>query len=174
MFLSHYFSIDLRFLLSYTIIGRLFEFVIGIYSAKMILNNNVNPKYLFSIGIVGVTSSLLLLATLQTSTNYGDYSFYGVFINNVYLPIIGIAPILLNLSRHQSTSSMILGSKFFTSLGKASYLFYLLHIGFTKKIYFQYDNNIFFYFVVMNVLCIVLFYKVEEPLTLKIKAFLKL
>ena len=133
-----------------------------------------NPKYLFSIGIVGVTSSLLLLATLQTSTNYGDYSFYGVFINNVYLPIIGIAPILLNLSRHQSTSSMILGSKFFTSLGKASYLFYLLHIGFTKKIYFQYDNNIFFYFVVMNVLCIVLFYKVEEPLTLKIKAFLKL
>lgn len=83
----------------------------------------------------------------------------------IVLAILGIVPVLYGLISEKTFIQRILGSKYLVILGKSSYVFYLIHKGFIPIFINDYiTNNKFLLFVLLNILSVVLFYSIEEPL----------
>ncbi|HMG82894.1 MAG TPA: hypothetical protein VK559_07650 [Ferruginibacter sp.] len=60
--------------------------------------------------------------------------------------------------------SKLFSSKPMQLLGKSSYIFYLIHIGVLALFLDQYITNNFLLFVTINVIAVLMFLFVEEPL----------
>lgn len=161
-----------EFMIDYTFFGRCAEFFIGaataIYFEKM-----PTSKY-FSYTIFGFICSIFLifeLSILQTPNGFGTDCGFGKIINNLLLPLFGIAPLIFGLATETSLIAKIFSSKPLQILGKSSYVFYLIHIGVFYLLVDKFLGNLMVSFVLLNVLSVLLYYFVEKPLNCYFKQF---
>lgn len=190
---------NFTFMFLYTFLGRCVEFFIGMGLALIILKANEADRKtpLFTIlGIFGIAGSIGILASLPLDgREYGLYHPFGIFTNNVVLPI-GIALFYFGVIKEDSIVRRFLSTNTMQLLGKSSYIFYLLHIGvianFTKEwtwvgidkaFNWMYENGMDWFpehvndtllyigivFIVLNLISIVLYKGIEEPVNLAIR-----
>ena len=187
---------NFTFMFLYTFTGRCVEFFIGIALALRILKQqNTNTLIhwpMFTIlGIIGMAAGIGIMALqpLTEKIHFGLYQPMGIFSNNIILPI-GIASLFYGLIKEPSWLRNFLGSKPMVLLGKSSYIFYLIHIGFIATFFRNWienlsghlsdwfdskqltllsetaDSTIFkiaLLFVFLNIISIFLFTYIEEP-----------
>ncbi len=190
---------NFTFMFLYTFLGRCVEFFIGMGLALIILKANEADRKtpLFTIlGILGIAGSIGIMAILPLDgREYGLYHPFGIFTNNVVLPI-GIALFYFGVIKEATIVRRFLSTGTMQLLGKSSYIFYLLHIGvianFTKEwtwvgidkaFNWMYDNGMDWFpehvndtllyigivFIVLNLISIVLYKGIEEPVNLAIR-----
>ena len=187
---------NFTFMFLYTFTGRCIEFFIGIGLALLVLKQDDRPAAvkwpLFTLlGISGMMLGIGIMAILPLTDkiHFGLYQPMGIFSNNVILPC-GIASLFYGLIKEPSLLRKFLGSKLMVLLGKSSYIFYLIHIGFIATVvnewvaknadalsawfdakeYNWLSENInstgvliFSVFVILNFISILLFKFIEEP-----------
>ena len=171
IYLGFFSSFD--FLFNYTFFGRASEFFLGIFLAYFFKNPKTSlPRLSYTtLGIVGISVSLVLLVCQRVPGLYGIQTNAGKLVNSVLLPAIGILPLFWGLLKEKTWLSDFLSSRLMVLLGKSSYIFYLIHL---RPLYdlLEYWNlsNPAFVFLVANLLSIALFLLVEEPLNHKIRS----
>jgi peptidoglycan/LPS O-acetylase OafA/YrhL len=138
---------------------------------------------------------LMAIQPLDPATPYGLYQPVGIFSNNVLLPI-GIVLFFYGLMKEKSLIRYLLSGSFMQLLGKSSYIFYLIHIGFISKLasdfsekntdrfYAWLDANEYWWlsehinytvvligtvFIILNLVSIILYKLIEEPVNLYIR-----
>lgn len=170
-----------EFMFNYTFFGRCSEFFIGIGLAIFFKQKSqpINYKYLTYIGLAVIITCVYGLSLLKGGGDYGIRHPFGKVINTFLLPLFGIAIFYYGLLTEKTMISKILSSKLFILLGKSSYIFYLIHIGVFAaviKTYFLNDFMSFFVsqnkffleciilFVPLNIIAILMFKYIEEPL----------
>jgi len=190
---------NFQFLFLYTFFGRCIEFFVGMKLALIVLEKNEKIHQLpvfTTIGLFGMAIAISVLVFLPLNgREFGLYHPFGIFTNNIILPI-GIAILYYGLMIEKSWLQKFLSSATMQLLGKSSYIFYLIHIGviatFLKNIsrnaidllFNWFDNHglewvpeklndsilyITLVFVLLNLVSIVLYKLMEEPLNLAIR-----
>ncbi|MFT6965386.1 MAG: peptidoglycan/LPS O-acetylase OafA/YrhL [Marivirga sp.] len=164
---------SMEFMLTYTFFGRCLEFIIGMLLAIFYLKNKVRllrGKYNYKsyLGLFATFGSVLLLVFL--SLNGGAHQLYYKHLTITFLlPVFGIAPLYLGLITEKTIIASILSSKLFQLLGKASYAFYLIHLGFIASFLANIIPHTLGLFIVLNILAILLYLIIEQPLNKRIK-----
>ena len=185
---------NFTFMMIHTFLGRCFEFFVGIQLALILLrkgtqrNNSISYTYigfLLMFVCVGIMSQL----SIPKGWSAGLHNPFGIITNN-YLLAISIALFFYGLLTEGSILKKILSNKFVELLGKSSYIFYLIHLGYIRNylnnginwlndwIFEWYDKqgldwhsplendvvNMVLQFVILNALSVLLFKTIEEPL----------
>jgi len=165
-----------RFVLLYTFFGRFFEFITGMYLAKILTNKIPSPlianylKHKTMIGCGGILIVLVGLALLKSNFyEYGLYHPLGVVLNNLILPVF-IALLIWGLTKEETVFSKILSTSLFGLLGKSSYVFYLIHFGIIYKLTSFYFSNKLSVFIVLNIFSIIIYKYYEKPLNKAIRS----
>ena len=187
---------NFTFMFLYTFTGRCIEFFIGIALALRVLKQNgeatkIKWPFFTILGIIGMSIGIGIMATqpLTDKIHYGLYQPWGIFSNNLIMPC-GIASLFYGLIKEPSALRRFLGSSTMVLLGKSSYIFYLIHIGFiatlvktwvgnsTERLASFFDAKqynwlaeyadssvikIAFAFILLNLISIALFKFIEEP-----------
>ncbi|MEI8099496.1 MAG: acyltransferase [Sediminibacterium sp.] len=190
---------NFQFLFLYTFFGRCVEFFIGMKLALIVLEKKekILPRPVFTtMGVLGMVIAVSVLVFLPLNgREFGLHHPFGIFTNNIILPI-AIAVLYYGLIIEKSWLQKFLSSATMQLLGKSSYIFYLIHIGviatFLKNIsrntidllFNWFDNHglewvpeklndsilyIALVFVLLNLVSIVLYKLMEEPLNLAIR-----
>jgi peptidoglycan/LPS O-acetylase OafA/YrhL len=178
----------------YTYFGRCFEFFVGIQLALLVrkkgLERSNKIKYTY-IGFVMIFVCVAIMSrlTIPMGWSAGLHNPFGIITNNYLLPIC-IAAFFYGLITEGSNLKKILANPFVELLGKSSYIFYLIHLGYmhtmilhtcnwlNERVFslydswdvdwnspFQYDSlNLLYAFIVLNAISILLFKFIEEPL----------
>lgn len=152
---------------SYTFFGRCFEFMTGIGLAYLVKHVEFKNKFgaFTYIGIVAMVVCVFLLSLFRVDEHYGVATTAGRIVNNIALPLFGIILFYYGLLTEKTVISKILSNKFVELLGKSSYIFYLIHMGFLSLMLYRMSvTNPVLIFIIMNIVSIVLFKFVEEPL----------
>jgi peptidoglycan/LPS O-acetylase OafA/YrhL len=185
---------DFTFMMLYTFFGRCFEFFVGIRLALMIRRNGLGRKNKLKVTYIGFFMIffcvwLMSLLPIPPGWSAGLHHPLGIIINN-YLLAISIAIFFYGLITETTVMKKILATRFVELLGKSSYIFYLIHLGFmylliykgvnwlNDKTFVLYDQwgidwhspfeydwlNIVYVFVLLNAVSVILFKFIEEPL----------
>ena len=168
----HEFFGNNRFMLSYTFFGRSFEFLVGCYLSYQI-NLKKYPKrksgVLTYLGLALIFVSIYAISLFREPTIYGVHAVEGLIINNVLLPVI-IIFFFKGLLLEETLISRILSGKTGQLLGKSSYAFYLIHVGFIEiGLYHFVTQHTWVLFILLNLISIFIFLWVEEPLNNYVK-----
>jgi peptidoglycan/LPS O-acetylase OafA/YrhL len=190
----HGFFGNFTFMFLFTFLGRCFEFFVGIQLARYVIKNGFTRTNKFSFtysGFVFIFVCVFIMA-LQPITKpwiAGLESPIGIITNN-YVLCIAIALFFYGLLTETTVFKSILATPFVELLGKSSYIFYLIHLGWMYTILhtqlnhlndyvftlydkwgvdwhspFEYDSlNLIYIFIVLNAVSITLFKLIEEPL----------
>ena len=185
---------NFTFMMLYTYFGRCFEFFVGIQLALFVRKkgwertNKIKYTYIGFIMIfvcVGIMSKL----NIPQGWSAGLHNPFGIVTNNYLLPVC-IVLFFYGLITESSHLKKVLANPFVELLGKSSYIFYLVHLGYMyhmlHKLFnwlnewafslydgwgvdwhspFEYDSlNLLYAFVVLNAISIFLFKFIEEPL----------
>lgn len=178
VYLSHAFSwggffSTISFMFNYTFFGRCGEFFIGIALALFFkkYGSKVQTKWCTYAGAATMVLCAILLMQLKKLGNYefGIQHPFGLFTNNVLLPLLGIAVLFWGLLTEQTLLRKFLGHKLMVLLGKSSYIFYLIHLGITYQLVYKYIPHLSLMFLLCNVVAVVLFLHVEEPLNMYLR-----
>lgn len=170
---------DLNFTASYTFFGRFTEFFLGSLLAIFLGNTDTNRTLPFLTygGIILFLVGIFLLMRIRIvyGVNFSIDHLTGVITNNVYLPICLIV-IFSGLLKEKTFISNLLSTRVFSVLGKSSYAFYLIHMGFIHELLSPYFNErsalgAVFMFFTLVVLAIALHYFIEEPANKIIRSF---
>ncbi|CAM3880155.1 acyltransferase [Mucilaginibacter galii] len=186
---------NFTFTMIYTFLGRCFEFFVGIQLALILLNKGVartnNIKYTY-IGFLLMMFCVGIMSQLSIPKGWmaGLHNPFGIITNNYLLPPC-IAMFFYGLLTESTVFKTILSFKFVELLGKSSYIFYLIHLGYIRDflngwinkandwVFEYYDKhniswehspfendivNLVIQFVVLNALSILLFKTIEEPM----------
>lgn len=190
---------NFTFMFLYTFFGRCVEFFIGMGLALIILKTNEKDrKYpVFTIlGILGIAGSIGIMASIPLNgIEYGLYHPIGIITNNLVLPI-GIAFFYFGLIKETSLIRKFLSTATMQLLGKSSYIFYLIHIGVIAnfaKVWTRSGVDAFYgwletsgydwlsehlndsvlfigiVFILLNLVSILLYKTIEEPVNLYIR-----
>jgi peptidoglycan/LPS O-acetylase OafA/YrhL len=190
---------NFTFMFLYTFLGRCVEFFIGMGLALIVLKQNEEdrkyPIFTF-LGIFGIAASIGIMASVPLNgIEYGLYHPIGIITNNLILPI-GIAFFYFGVIKERSIIRKFLSSATMQLLGKSSYIFYLIHIGvianFTKiwtrsgvDAFYNWldlkgfdwfsehlNDSVLFIgtvFIILNLVSILLYKTIEEPVNLYIR-----
>lgn len=186
---------NFTFTMIYTFLGRCFEFFVGIQLAFILLNKGVvrnnNIKYTY-IGFLLMMVCVGIMSQLAIPKGWmaGLHNPFGIITNNYLLPPC-IAMFFYGLLTERTAFKTILSFKFVELLGKSSYIFYLIHLGYVRDllngwingandwIFEFYDKhgiswehspfendivNLLIQFILLNALSILLFKTIEEPM----------
>ena len=168
-FSLHSFMNSYSFMLDFTFFGRCIEFFTGIALALFVkkYSASLKTKYITHIGILYIFLCVLSLSNLKYQDHFGTDTTLGKVINTFFLPILGIAPLFWGLINEKTRISKILGSTIFSVLGKSSYVFYLIHMGFLANFLSVYlSHNYIVLFVSLNIVAVILYLYVEEPINI--------
>ncbi|MBC8097080.1 MAG: acyltransferase [Akkermansiaceae bacterium] len=162
------------FMTGYTFFGRAFEFFAGMYLARYLARPGSeaprsNGSWMTWISL-GMMAMSVYVMTLYRTEGY----YYGVdhpvgrALNNLVLPMV-IAYLFLGLIREKSLVRNILGSRLVSFLGKASYAFYLIHMGVIQTFISQHTpgqglTHYFLVFLGVNLVAVGLYFLFELPL----------
>ena len=141
------------------------EFFAGIGLALLLLSKR-SVKLKFSATWLGIGIILFyLLSRHGFAQIFNLKSDIGRFLEMAFLSILGIAPLLWGLIHENTFLKRLLSAKTMVLLGKSSYIFYLIHKGFIPVLINDYiwDNKLFI-FILLNIISILLFIWIEEPL----------
>ncbi|MEB0263387.1 MULTISPECIES: acyltransferase [unclassified Mucilaginibacter] len=185
---------NFTFMMLYTFLGRCFEFFAGIQLALIVRKKNLdgqsksNYTYLGFL-LIFVCVGIMSVLPIPKGEVAGLHHPFGIITNN-YLLASSIALFFYGLLTETTVLKKILSNPFIELLGKSSYIFYLIHLGymydfmhnyFNKwnddifELYdkwgkdwispFQYDAlNVLYAFILLNAISILLFKTIEEPL----------
>lgn len=155
------------FLFTYTFFGRCVEFLIGagiVILFRSTLNEEKKGILYTLLGFILTVSLVGVLAVLTMVDNTVLNSMEKIIVNNFFLPA-AIAILFYGLIREKSVLRIILSSPPMVMLGKASYTFYLIHIGvFYTLINGYFPNNYVLTFLLLNLIALALWYTLEEPI----------
>lgn len=164
-----------QFTLLYTFPGRFFEFFVGMRLARHLHNREEESstiRHWTWYGLLGTSLCVGLLALFSSESHgSGIFTHQGLVISLFVLPLC-ISAMLYGLIEEETWLSQLLSSGLFLKLGKASYVFYLIHMGvfqiLTEKLvsalglpYFLPQLTIF---LTLNALAFLMFRFVEDPL----------
>ncbi len=185
---------NFTFMMLYTYFGRCFEFFVGIQLAMFVrkrgLERSNKIPYTY-IGFFFIFFCVAIMACLPIPKGWtaGLHSPFGIATNN-YLLAISIATFFYGLITETTVLKGILANPFVELLGKSSYIFYLIHLGYMYTMLhasfnwmnehaftmydkwgvdwhspFEWDSlNLLYAFIVLNAISIFLFKFIEEPL----------
>ncbi len=155
-----------EFMFNYTFFGRCLEFFIGIALAIAYKSDLIKTKFkhFTLLGFLGIIFSTLIMSFFKGDYDFGIRHPMGKVTNTVVLPTIGIAIFYYGLLKEETVFSKILSSKLFVLLGKSSYIFYLIHIGIFAAFMHKFTTNYIAIFIVLNIISILLFKFMEEPI----------
>ena len=185
---------NFTFMMLYTYFGRCFEFFVGIKLALLIrrkgtARSNKVPYTYIGFILIFVCVGIMSRLPIPQGWSAGLHNPIGIITNNYLLPIC-IATFFYGLITEGSRMKKVLANPFVELLGKSSYIFYLIHLGYLYNIIhhtfdwlneqvfalydkwdvewlspFQYDSlNLLYTFIVLNCVSILLFRFIEEPL----------
>jgi peptidoglycan/LPS O-acetylase OafA/YrhL len=155
-----------EFMFNYTFFGRCVEFFIGIGLAIFLLQNPGvrTSKYITYVGLSIIFLAAFGLSQVRGTADFGIRQPIGKVINTFLLPLLGVAIFYYGLVTETTLLSKLFTSKPMQLLGKSSFVFYLIHIGIIALFLGQYISNCLVLFIAINVISIILFKYVEEPL----------
>lgn len=154
------------FMLIYTFFGRCFEFFCGIglaiFFKEQIRKQKEGVEFTY-LGLAFMTLLVISMSSFGRENQSGMQSIFGILINNFLLPL-AIAPFFYGLIREKTMIKKLLSSRLLTMMGKASYTFYLIHVGvFYMLLHDHVTTNYLVIFLGLNFVALVLWYFVEEP-----------
>ncbi len=155
---------SLKFTLSVTFLGRIMEFYIGIklFDLFKYSKGEKASKYNFPLftvfGILGMTLTLLLLSFLSS------FDLLKILAHIWLLPVF-IALTFWGLLTEVSIIRRLLETEIFQLLGKSSYAFYLLHMGFLQVLLYKFFNTDYtMIFISITLISVAVYKLIEEPL----------
>ena len=183
------------FVMVFTFFGRCFEFFVGVQLARIMLKKGFerNTQIPFTYGgFILIFVCVLIMATqpIPKGWLFGLESPVGIITNN-YLLCIAVALFFYGILTETTLFKRFLQLPFIELLGKSSYIFYLIHLGWMYKLIstginiklnnwvfslydkwdvewnspFQYDwLNLLYAFIILNIISVTLFKLIEEPL----------
>lgn len=147
--------------LQYDFFFNIFEFFAGIALAILTLKTKLtfSRKWVTWFG-------LMIIILFICGKSYWDFQGkYSLVTELTFLSVFGIAPLLWGLIHEKTIVQQILGSPIFVLLGKSSYVFYLIHKGFIPVFMNDYiTENKLVIFILLNIISILMFTYLEEPL----------
>jgi peptidoglycan/LPS O-acetylase OafA/YrhL len=154
------------FMFIYTFFGRCFEFFCGIglalYFKDQITKEKKGSEFTF-VGLAIMILLIVIMSSLGAEGQFGMENVFGIVINNFLLPV-SIALFFYGLMREKTMIKKILSSGLFIAMGKASYTFYLIHVGvFYTLIHDHFTTNYLVIFLGLNLIAMSLWHFVEEP-----------
>ncbi len=190
----HGFFGNFPFVMLFTFFGRCFEFFVGVQLARFVLNrgfertNKITYTY---IGFILMMLCVLAMAYQPIPDGWaaGVQSPTGIIVNNYFL-CLAVALFFYGILTENTLFKKVLSLPFVELLGKSSYIFYLIHLGwmynlmhgyfdtlndYAFELYdkwgvdwrspFEFDKlNLLYAFIILNAISILLFTKIEEPL----------
>jgi peptidoglycan/LPS O-acetylase OafA/YrhL len=109
-----------------------------------------------------------LVWTRSTSLPETEVLWQRIILNNIVL-VPGICALLFGLIREQTSLQRLLATQSLELLGRASYIFYLIHMGvLSRSLDFHISSNLLIKFIITNGIALVLFKYIEEPLNKRI------
>ena len=190
----HGFFGNFTFVLVFTFFGRCFEFFVGVQLARYVLKNGFTRTNKISFtygGFVLIFVCVFIMALQQPIAPWiaGMETPIGIITNNYFLCVM-VALFFYGILTEETAFKKLLATPFVELLGKSSYIFYLIHLGWMYNILrnninhlndyiftlydkwqkdwispFQYDSlNLLIIFIVLNAVSICLFKLIEEPL----------
>ncbi|HTE02406.1 MAG TPA: acyltransferase [Mucilaginibacter sp.] len=185
---------NFTFMMLYTYFGRCFEFFVGIQLAMFVRKRGLErtnkiPYTYIGFFLIFFCVAIMSRLAIPMGWSAGLHNPFGIITNN-YLLAISIATFFYGLITETSVLKNILANPFVELLGKSSYIFYLVHLGYMYAMLhisfnwlnewafslydkwgvdwhspFEYDSlNLFYAFIVLNAISIFLFKFIEEPL----------
>jgi len=182
------------FVMLFTFFGRCFEFFVGVQLARIILNKGfarTNKIVYTYLGFALIFLCVLVMAFQPVPRGWaaGVESPAGIITNNYFL-CIAVALFFYGLLTEATLLKKILANPFVELLGKSSYIFYLIHLGWmytlihnsfdwlNDRVFALYDKwgvdwnspfqyatlNLIYAFILLNAIAILLFKLIEEPL----------
>lgn len=163
---------DLNFMLEYTIFGQCFVFLCGYQLAQYFKQNPEKTGFFqknqwFPVTYVGLISVIGCLGLeLFFLKNYPVLAFKinaDILINNFLLPI-AVSYFFYGLITEKTFLYKLFSNKTALLLGNSSYAFYLIQAGMIYEVlYFHLSTNIFILFGALNILAVLLFKFIDEP-----------
>jgi peptidoglycan/LPS O-acetylase OafA/YrhL len=100
----------------------------------------------------------------------GVLNLVGQIINNYFLPLFGIIPLIYGLTKEETFLSKLLSTELFDQLGKSSYVFYIIHMGVIQDLITKYTQSfLLLYFLILIISWLVYTY-IEEPMNKFVKS----
>jgi peptidoglycan/LPS O-acetylase OafA/YrhL len=160
-----------------TFFGRAFEFFAGMFVARA--TEFIRPERRYGVvtwlSVAGVTATAMLLTRVQVGPHPAvETSTIGVLANNFVIPSL-FALLLYGLLTERSLLRWVLATPVMDLFGRASYTFYLIHIGVIRDFLEPHISRgpaavqLTTVFVAMNAAALLLFLAVEEPLNRAIR-----
>jgi peptidoglycan/LPS O-acetylase OafA/YrhL len=160
---------DWMYLCTSTFFGRCFDFLIGMYLCLLYLNRKrLTPKFfpwftLLGNLCIGIAVTLLVLVRSNDSLYpFALFTWPGVGINNVVVPI-AVALLMWGLLTEKSWLQRVLSTTTFDVLGKSSYVFYLIHMGWLSSLLLLVTKRYYLHLPALLLLSIALYYWIEKP-----------
>lgn len=147
-----------------TFFGRCLEFFGGIFLALIIKQKRASKSY-FPFTYLGVVfiAICIYLIPVKTKDTYHDVGVWDI-VSGYLLMTISIVIFLYGLITEKSVISKILSSRLFVLLGKSSYAFYLIHMGYFVALIKLFTDNYMVIFLFVNIAAILLYFFAEEPI----------
>ena len=190
----HGFFGNFPFVMLFTFFGRCFEFFVGVQLARIVIKNGftrtskINFTY-SGFALIFVCVFIMALQPIPKGWAAGLESPIGIITNNYFL-CIAVALFFYGILTETTLFKKFLATPFIELLGKSSYIFYLIHLGWISTLIhngmnhlndavfslydkwgvewhspFEYDwLNLIYAFIVLNAISVTLFKLIEEPL----------
>lgn len=153
----------------YSFFGRSFEFLLGIQLARWLprirRKNSTEIAWKTWGGFAGIIFCMYLLTLCGEEALKNPF---GLLIHHYGIPVATVF-VICGLITEFSWMRKILETSAFQLLGKSSYAFYLLHMGIFQIWFNQQSSSILLMFCFIQVISILVFYGIEEPLHRLIK-----
>jgi len=195
----HGFFGNYTFVLVFTFFGRCFEFFVGVQLARYVLKNGFKRTNKISFtygGFILIFVCVFVMALQKPIAPWiaGLETPIGIITNNYFLCIM-VAFFFYGILTEETLFKKFLALPFIELLGKSSYIFYLIHLGWMYNlllhninrlndyIFELYDKwgkewispfqndivNLLIIFIVLNAVSVTLFKLIEEPLNHRIR-----
>jgi peptidoglycan/LPS O-acetylase OafA/YrhL len=154
----------------YTFLGRSTEFFIGIFIAIIVKDGIKNERIkILANPIVGFLLAIIFAWILHILSVYFDDDFGirstpGIIVNTLLIPIFVVFPFILAFTTNQGRFKFF-ETRVFQQLGKASYVFYLIHMGVVRSFLgiIGFENE-FIVFILLVFFSLLIYHFIEEPL----------
>ena len=169
---------DWLFIFDSTFFGRFIEFFAGMLLAYFVktehsLLNKLPKKNLTLISAILALSTVYCISLFEKDTyDQGILHIPGLLLRNGLLPMF-ISVLLYGLMTEKTWFSNLLSTRFAMLLGNASFIFYLVHIGYVNskfyKLHYINDRN----FILLWLISIAGYLFIEKPIYNFIRARIK-
>lgn len=161
---------DFKFMINYTFFGRCLEFLLGIKIALLFKSQGVVPLKFKHYTYTGIGLMLFVVVIMSISkafvfeSNVMAHEVIMALSNNLLFPL-AVGCFMYGLIVETSLINKLFSTNVFQVLGKSSYAFYLIHVGFISYFIGNYfHTHVMVHFLIIIVLSILLYYFIEHPM----------